>query len=153
MRTCLLAYGSFTELEEACAGFCARVNARVHREAAAVPADRLAAEREMPHPLPGQPYARALGGERLVADDQTVRFGSVRYSTPPGHAGTRVWRRAAGEELVITACTGRGAAEIAPAPAVGPGQPVHPQLPAGPRSWLELGGSRQRDGSDPAGGQ
>jgi hypothetical protein len=44
--------------------------------------------------------------------DQTIRFGSVRYSTPPGHAGTRVWCRAAGEELVITARTGRGAAEI-----------------------------------------
>jgi transposase len=109
----LPAYGSFTELEEACAGFCARVNARVHREAAAVPADRLAAERERLHPLPDEPYALALGEERLVGDDQTVRFGSVRYSTPPGHAGTRVWCRAAGEELVITARTGRGAAEIA----------------------------------------
>jgi len=84
----------------------------VHREIAAVPADRLAAEREMLHPLPAEPHALALGDERLVGDDQTVRFGSVRYSTPPGHAGTRVWCRAAGEELVITARTGRGAAEI-----------------------------------------
>ena len=71
----------------ACAEFCERVNGRVHRESAAVPADRLAAEREMLHPLPGEPYALALGEERLVGDDQTVRFGSVRYSTPPGHAG------------------------------------------------------------------
>ena len=61
----------------------------MHRETAAVPADRLAAEREMLHPLPDEPYALALGEERLVGDDQTVRFGSVRYSTPPGHAGTR----------------------------------------------------------------
>jgi hypothetical protein len=90
-----------------------RVNTRVHRETAAVPAARLAAEREMLHPLPAEPHALALGEERLVADDQTVRFGSVRYSTPPGHAGTRVWCRAAGEELVITARTGRGAAEVA----------------------------------------
>jgi hypothetical protein len=66
----------------------------------------------MLHPLPGEPYALALGEERLVGDDQTIRFGSVRYSTPPGHAGTRVWCRAAGEELVITARTSRGAAEI-----------------------------------------
>ncbi|HEY1003114.1 MAG TPA: IS21 family transposase, partial [Streptosporangiaceae bacterium] len=109
----LPAYGSFTELEDACAEFCARVNGRVHRETAAIPAGRLAAEREMLHPLPDEPYALALGEERLVGDDQTVRFGSVRYSTPPGHAGTRVWCRAAGEELVITARTGRGAAEIA----------------------------------------
>ena len=41
----------------------------------------------MLHPLPAEPYALALGEERLVGDDQTVRFGSVRYSTPPGHAG------------------------------------------------------------------
>ena len=109
----LPAYGSFAGLEGACREFCGRVNGRVHRETAAVPADRLAAEREMLHPLPDEPYALALGEERLVGDDQTVRFGSVRYSTPPGHAGTRVWCRAAGEELVITARTGRGAGEIA----------------------------------------
>ena len=48
-----------------------------------------------------------------MGDDQTVRFGSVCYSTPPGHAGTRIWCRVAGEELVITARTVRGAAEIA----------------------------------------
>src|SRR5437764_1217307 len=109
----LPAYGSFAELEEACREFCDRVNARVHRETAAAPAARLAAERERLHPLPDEPHALALGDERLVGDDQTVRFGSVRYSTPPGHAGTRVWCRAAGEELVITARTSRGAAEIA----------------------------------------
>jgi hypothetical protein len=109
----LPAYGSFAELEEACRQFCGRVNGRVHRETAAVPEARLAAEREHLHPLPAGPYALALGEERLVGDDQTVRFGSVRYSTPPGHTGTRVWCRVAGEELVITARTGRGAAEVA----------------------------------------
>jgi transposase len=109
----LEAYGSFAGLEDACRAFCDRVNGRVHREIAAVPAGRLAAEREHLHPLPDEPHALALGEERLVGDDQTVRFGSVRYSTPPGHAGTRVWCRVAGEELVITARTGRGAAEIA----------------------------------------
>ena len=100
-------------LEDACREFCDRVNARVHRETAAAPQGRLAAEREMLHPLPDEPHALALGEERLVSDDQTIRFGSVRYSTPPGHAGTRVWCRVAGEELVIAARTGRGAAEIA----------------------------------------
>ena len=58
-----------------------------------------------------------------MADDQTVRFGSVRYSTPPGHAGTRVWCRVAGEELVITARTSRGAAEIARHRLSAPGSP------------------------------
>jgi transposase len=105
-------YDGFAGLEGACREFCDRVNSRVHRETAAAPAARLAAEREHLHPLPAEPHALALGEERLVADDQTVRFGSVRYSTPPGHAGTRVWCRVAGDELVITARTGRGAAEI-----------------------------------------
>ena len=108
----LPACGSCAELEGACAGFCGRVSGRVHRESAAVPAGRLAAEREMLHPLPAEPYALALGEERLVGDGQTVRFGSVRYSAPPGHAGTRVRCRVAGTELVITARTGRGAAGI-----------------------------------------
>jgi hypothetical protein len=108
----LPAYASFAGLEEACREFCGRVNGRVHRETAAIPGDRLAAEREMLHPLPEQAYALALGEDRLVGDDQTIRFGSVRYSTPPGYAGPRVWCRVAGEELVITARTGRGAAEI-----------------------------------------
>lgn len=120
----LPACGSFAELEDACREFCARVNGRVHRETAAVPAGRLAAEREMLHPLPAEPYALALGEERLVNDDQTIRYGSVRYSTPPGHAGTRVWCRVAGEELVITARTAAGAAEIARHRLSVPGSPV-----------------------------
>ena len=45
----------------------------------------------------------ALGEERLVNEDQTIRFGSVRYSTPPGHVGDRVWCRVHGSELVIVA--------------------------------------------------
>ena len=80
-------YASFAELEADCEAWCERVNGRVHRESAAVPAQRLAAERAHLHPLPAEPYVLALGEERLVNEDQTVRFGSVRYSTPPGHAG------------------------------------------------------------------
>ena len=134
----LPAYGSFAELEGACREFCGRVNARVHRESAAVPADRLAAEREMLHPLPDEPYALALGEERLVGDDQTIRFGSVRYSTPPGHAGTRVWCRAAGEELVITGRPHRPRrGRDHPAPSVGAGQPVHLRRALPAPSWRE----------------
>jgi transposase len=116
-------YGSFGELEDACAGWCERVNARVHRESAAVPAQRLPAERERLHPLPAQPYVAALGEERLVNDDQTVRFGSVRYSTPPGHAGDRVWCRVHGSELIITAATAAGPGEIARHRLSTPGNP------------------------------
>ena len=124
----LEAYGSFTELEEACRAFCERVNGRVHRESAAVPADRLAAEREMLHPLPAEPYALALGEERLVGDDQTVRFGSVRYSTPPGPAAARprspgtgcrhraARRSATSTTRTIRAGTGRASPGHGPAP-------------------------------------
>ena len=52
------------------------------------------------HVLPADPHAMALGEERLVETDQTIRFGSVRYSTPDGHQGTKVWVRVVGEELV-----------------------------------------------------
>jgi len=48
-------YASFGELEEDCAAWGARVNGRVHREVAAVPQQRLAAEREHLHPLPAEP--------------------------------------------------------------------------------------------------
>ena len=46
-------YASFGELEAACEQFCDRVNGRVHRESAAVPAHRLAAERARLHAPPG----------------------------------------------------------------------------------------------------
>jgi hypothetical protein len=106
-------YASFGELEAGCEQFSERVNGRIHRESAAVPGQRLAAERAHLHPLPAEPYALALGEERLVSDDQTIRFGSVRYSTPAGHVGQRVWCRVHGSELVIVARAGTGLAEIA----------------------------------------
>jgi transposase len=129
-------YASFGELEAACGEFSDRVNARVHREIAAVPAQRLAAETTHLHALPAEPYVLALGEERLVNEDQTVRFGSVRYSTPPGHAGDRVWCRVHGSELVIVARAGTGLAEIARHRLSTPGNPRicdehYPGHPAG----------------------
>jgi len=38
-----------------------------------------------------------------VNTDQTIRFGSVRYSVPPGLVGAEVWVRANGDELVVVA--------------------------------------------------
>jgi len=106
-------YASFAQLEEDCTAWCERINGRVHRESAAIPQQRLAAERAHLHPLPAEPYVLALGEERLVNEDQTIRFGSVRYSTPPGHVGQRVWCRVHGSELVMVARAGTGLAEIA----------------------------------------
>jgi hypothetical protein len=133
-------YASFSELEAACAQFCDRVNGRVHRESAAVPGQRLTAERVHLHPLPAEAYVLALGQERLVSDDQTIRFASVRYSTPPGHAGDRVWCRVHGSELVIVARASTGLAEIARHRLSTPGNPriadehyPHHQAGNGPR--------------------
>lgn len=119
----LPASNSFTDLVEACAGWCERVNGRAHRETAAAPVTRLAAEHEYLHVLPAEPHAIALGEERLVDADQTIRFGSVRYSTPDGHQGTKVWCRVAGDELVITSRNGHGPAEIARHELSTPGNP------------------------------
>jgi hypothetical protein len=117
------AYASFTELVEACNRFCEKVNHRVHRETAAQPADRLLIERRHLHVLPVEPHAVALGEERLVDDDQTIRFSSVRYSTPPGQVGSKVWCRVVGEELVIVARTATGLAEITRHQLSTPGNP------------------------------
>jgi transposase len=156
-------YASFAELEDSCAGWRDRVNARIHRETRAVPAERLAAERGHLHPLPADPYVLALGEERLVNDDQTIRFGSVRYSTPPGHVGERVWCRVHGAELVVVSGSGAGLAEIARHALSIPGSPRiddkhYPGHPGGngprqprpqPRThaeeaFLELGGGARR---------
>lgn len=70
---------------------------RKHRESARIPAEALVDERGRLHVLPTAPHTMALGQTRSVNTDQTVRFGSVRYSTPPG----LVWVRVAGTEPVI----------------------------------------------------
>jgi transposase len=116
-------YATFSDLVEACVEFCERVNNRVHRESAAVPANRLLIERRHLHVLPVEPHAVALGEERLVDDDQTIRFSSVRYSTPPGHVGAKVWCRVVGAELVIVARTATGLAEITRHELSTPGNP------------------------------
>ncbi len=96
-------YRSFADLVTACERVCDQVNGRAHRETGQVPAEVLAVEQQRLHRLPADPYTAALGETRLVNTDQTVRFGSVRYSTPPGLVGAEVWARADGDELVIVA--------------------------------------------------
>ena len=96
-------YVSFAELATACNSFCEHVNTRPHRETARSPAASLDVERHRLHTLPGAPHTLALGTTRAVNTDQTIRFGSVRYSTPPGLVGEQVWVRADGDELVVVA--------------------------------------------------
>lgn len=130
------AYPSFAALEAACERFCGTVNARPHAETRRPPVELLAAERPRLHVLPTEAYTAALGETRLVRDDQTVRWGGVRYSTPPGHVGTEVWCRVHGEELVVVARTAKGLAEIARHELSVPGTPRildahYPGHPAG----------------------
>lgn len=117
------AYRSFAELAAACAAFCAEVNGRVHRETVRQPDDALTQERAHLHVLPAEPYTAALGEARTVADDQTVRLGSVRYSVPREHVGAAVWVRVAGDEVVIVARTSEGLREIARHARSTPGHP------------------------------
>jgi hypothetical protein len=132
-------YNSFAELAEACEAFCEKVNNRVHRETNRVPAEALLVEQRRLHPLPDAPFTAALGETRSVNADQTIRFGSVRYSTPPGLVGREVWVRTDGEELVITAPLEAGLTEVARHRLSTPGNPRidlshypdHPQQPDG----------------------
>ena len=105
-------YASFAELVVACEQFGVKVNTRVHRETGRAPVDMLAEEQPRLHVLPREAHTGALGQTRSVGDDQTIRWGSVRYSTPDGHQGKEVWCRVVGDELAIVARTDTGLSEI-----------------------------------------
>ena len=128
-------YDSFADLEAACGAWCERVNARPHRATGQPPVERLMREGPRLHVLPDNPHLLALGEERLVGTDQTVSWGNVRYSTPDGHQGRRVWCRVSGDELVIVACTGCGPRRDRAAPALHArqSQDCRRALPAPPR--------------------
>jgi transposase len=133
-------YRSFGELTVACEEFCGRVNGRTHRESARVPAEALEAERDHLHRLPAEAYTAALGETRSVEDDQTIRYGSVRYSTPPGWVGQQVWCRVEGEELVIAGAGAQGLQEVCRHRLSVPGQPQilpehYPDHPDGRQTW------------------
>ena len=98
-------YTSFDQLRAACEEFMVKVNGRRHRESARVPELALAEERSRLHTLPEVPHTMALGTTRIVNTDQTIRYGSVRYSLPPGLVGAEVWVRVVGAEVVIVADT------------------------------------------------
>ena len=75
--------------------WCEEVNAALHSETCAVPAERLVAERELLGVLPS---LRAQIGKlviRKVDRLSCVRFGSARYSVPTRHIGRQVEVRVA----------------------------------------------------------
>ncbi len=71
-------------------GWCSEVNAALHSQIAAVPAERLITERELLGVLPS---LRARIGKlviRKVDRLSCIRFGSARYSVPTRHIGRQV---------------------------------------------------------------
>ena len=119
------AYGSFAELETACDEFMAKVNSRIHRETRRAPVEMLGQERHKLHLVPDRPFTAVFGETRLVhAKESTIRVDQVRYSVPHQHAGTEVWVRWHGDDLVITGIVGGAATEIFRHARSTPGNPV-----------------------------
>jgi hypothetical protein len=131
-------YGSFAELEAACAAFCVQVNARPHRVTRRAPVEMLAEERARLHPLPVAPFTALLGLARKVGvTTAMVSFEGGQYSVPHRLAGQTVWVRGHGEQVVVTALALAGPVEVARHRRAAPGSPAlddahFPPVPAGP---------------------
>lgn len=120
-RDLVVPAGGWTDLAAAnrdAAAWCTEVNAAVHAEIAAVPAERLVTERALLRPLPSLRPAPAPTATRVVDRLRTVRYGSARYSVPGSYVGRRVELVVAGGELLVRA----DGAEIARHRLVGPGE-------------------------------
>jgi transposase len=144
-------FATLAEANAAAAVWCAEVNSRPHSEIAAVPAERLAREREALRPLPSLRPPLRQGELRKVDRLACVRFGSARYSVPHALVGKQVELLATAGEVVIV----HESREVARHPLVAPGevslQDEHYGSPARPparavrprsqaeRSFLALG--------------
>jgi transposase len=96
----------------AAAAWCVEVNAAVHSEICAVPAERLVIERELLAPLPSLRPSIGRLVTRKVDRLSCVRFGSARYSVPTRLIGTEVRLRTDDRRLlVIVTGTGEVVAE------------------------------------------
>ena len=118
------AYGSFAELEQACAEFCERVNTREHRITRRAPAVMLAEERGRLHRLPAMAHTVCFGETRKVSWQSTISVGGALYSVPSTLVDERVWARADGAELVVVHADGaEGPREVARHALTTPGRP------------------------------
>jgi transposase len=97
----LTEYGSFSELELACEGFCDRVNTREHRVTRRAPVVMLAQERERLHPLPAVAHTLCFGQTRRVDRQSMISVGSALYSVPCRLVDERVWARVDGSQLIV----------------------------------------------------
>jgi hypothetical protein len=120
-------YGSFAEVEAACAAFMEQVNTRVHRATRRVPAEMLIEERARLRQVPDLPHTTALGVTRRVPDNTPmVTFEHCQYSTPATLLGQTVWVRYhdTTDETVICALDHGGPIEVARHGRTRPGTPA-----------------------------
>lgn len=105
-------FGDLPAANAAAAAWCIEVNATVHSEICAVPAEQLVIERELLAPLPSLRASIGRLVSRKVDRLSCVRFGSARYSVPTRFIGTQVGLRTDdGRLLVIVTGTGEVVAE------------------------------------------
>lgn len=107
---------SVAEANAAAITWCAEVNGARHSETAAIPAERLVAERPALRALPSLRPALRTGEGRKVDRLATIRFGSARYSVPHALVGTKVEVAAQDGEIVITQRSREVARHLAVAP-------------------------------------
>ncbi len=109
---------SLAERNVAATAWCTEVNAALHSEISAVPAERLALERVALRPLPALRVAIRSGELRTVDRLATIRFGSARYSVPHTLVGKKVEVASVDGEIRI----GYREEEVARHIAVAPGE-------------------------------
>ena len=98
--------------------WCLEINARMHSEISAIPAERLVEERRVMRALPSLRPPLRRGEVRKVDRLSTVRFGSARYSVPSELIGERVEITPGAREVVIY----RHDQEVCRHPLVAPGE-------------------------------
>jgi transposase len=127
----------FTDLgaaNTAAATWCVQVNAVMHSEICAVPAERLIIERELLAALPSLRASIGRSVTRKVDRLACVRFGSARYSVPVRFIGEQV-RLHVEADRTLSIMAGRGEGEmVAEHLLVAPGEvSIHDDHYGGPR--------------------
>jgi hypothetical protein len=127
-------FGDVAAANAAAVGWCVGVNAAVHSEICAVPAERLIIERELLAPLPSLRPSIARMVTRKVDRLSCVRFASARYSVPLRFIGEQGGLRVENDRsLVIVAGPGEGEV-VAEHMLAAPGEvSIHDEHYGGPR--------------------
>jgi hypothetical protein len=122
-------YGTFAELEAACAAFMDEVNHREHRMTRRKPAAMLAEEAPRLHRIPDTAHTVAFGLVRTVPENTPmITFENAQYSVPAHLLGARVFVRTHGtgqdEQVIIVHHGTAGPVEVARHGRARPGSPA-----------------------------